>query len=245
MNLRPAGRTVFESNTRESDGLIVWGATCDVHVIPTPLSRPKTHIRQLLTRRYDHFIMHEELSRSEYKTLVEQAPIMIWRANTSAKCDYFNDRWLRFRGRTMEQEFGDQWAEGVHPEDLQACVTTYLAAFENREAFEMHYRLLRSDGVYRWILDRGAPFFGERGDFQGYIGSCIDITARIEAQHALDEAHERELANLRGLLPICMVCKKIRDAEGNWHQIELFISNHSQADFTHGMCPVCEHDLTR
>ena len=103
----------------------------------------------------------------------------------------------------------------------------------------MEYRLRRHDGVYRWIFDRGVPFFGDNGEFQGYIGSCVDVTARVEAQRALDEARERELAELRGLLPICMVCKKIRDADGSWEQIEVFISNHSGADFTHGMCPEC------
>jgi len=134
-----------------------------------------------------------DLSRTEYKTLVEQAPVLIWRANTTAECDYFNDRWLQFRGRTMAEETGNQWAEGVHPEDFQGCLDTYLAAFEKREAFEMHYRLKRHDGVYRWILDRGAPFFGEDGEFQGYIGSCIDVTDRVEARAALARVNLKEL----------------------------------------------------
>jgi PAS domain S-box-containing protein len=194
--------------------------------------------------RYDDFVTSEQLSRSEYRTLVEQAPIMIWRANTTAECDYFNERWLQFRGRSMEEEYGNSWAEGVHAEDFERCLKTYLEAFQNREPFEMEYRLRRHDGVYRWIFDRGSPFFGEDGEFQGYIGSCIDVTARVEAQRALDEARERELAKLRGLLPICMVCKKIRDADGSWQQLELFISNHSGADFTHGMCPDCAAQMT-
>jgi PAS domain S-box-containing protein len=180
-----------------------------------------------------------QLSRAEYQTLVEQAPMMIWRSNTTAECDYFNDRWLQFRGRSMEEEVGNQWAEGVHAADLDRCLAIYLDSFAKREPFEMEYRLKRHDGVYRWILDRGSPFFGEDASFQGYIGSCIDVTARIEAQRALDEAHQRELDNLRGLLPICMLCKKIRDANGRWRQIELFISDHSKADFTHGLCPDC------
>jgi len=183
--------------------------------------------------------MTQILSAEEYQVLVDQAPIMIWRANTSTECDYFNDRWLQFRGRSMEQEIGNQWAEGVHSDDLQQCLKTYLDSFERREIFEMYYRLRRSDGVYRWIFDRGVPFFGPEGEFQGYIGSCIDVTERIETQRALDEARERELANLRGLLRICMVCKKIRNADGTWDGLESYIASHSQADFTHGMCPDC------
>lgn len=183
--------------------------------------------------------MSQALSATEYQVLVEQAPIMIWRADTSTGCDYFNERWLLFRGRTMDQELGDQWAEGVHPDDLDGCLKIYLGSFERREIFEMHYRLKRSDGAYRWIFDRGAPFYDSDGTFRGYIGSCIDVTDRMEAQHAADEARERELARLRGLLRICSNCKKIRNAVGEWEQPETYIASHSETDFTHGMCPDC------
>jgi PAS domain S-box-containing protein len=184
-------------------------------------------------------MISKQLSRNEYQILVEQAPIMIWRANTNAECDFFNDRWLRFRGRSMEQEYGNQWAEGVHREDVQRCLATYLDAFGKREPFEMEYRLQRHDGDYPWILDTGTPFFGENHEFQGYIGSCIDVTDRIEARLALDEALDREWANLRGILPICMQCKKIRQADGGWVQLELYIRDHSRADFSHGLCAEC------
>ncbi|HLH20440.1 MAG TPA: PAS domain-containing protein [Bryobacteraceae bacterium] len=181
-----------------------------------------------------------QLSRNECRILVEQAPIMIWRSNTTAGCDYFNDRWLQFRGRSMEQECGSQWAEGVHPEDSERCLATYREAFENREPFEMEYRLLRHDGEHRWVLDKGVPFFGDNTEFLGYIGSCIDITDRVEARRALDQARERELANLRGILPICMGCRKIRDVDGIWVQLEHYIRDHSRADFSHGLCPDCD-----
>jgi PAS domain S-box-containing protein len=183
--------------------------------------------------------MSPVLSSSEYRVLVEQAPIMIWRADTTAKCDYFNERWLLFRGRTMDQEVGDQWADGVHRDDIARCLETYLASFRKRETFEMYYRLKRADGAYRWIFDRGMPFYSDAGEFAGYIGSCIDVTARIEAQHAADEAKERELENLRGLLRICSTCKRIRNTVGDWEQLEAYIASHSEADFTHAMCPEC------
>ena len=179
------------------------------------------------------------LSANEYRVLVEQAPIMIWRSNTTTECDYFNDRWLLFRGRTLDQETGNQWAEGVHPDDLDNCLKTYLGCFERRESFEMYYRLKRADGAYRWIFDRGVPFYDGDGAFRGYIGSCIDVTARIEAERAANEARERELASLRGLLRICSTCKKIRNAVGDWEQLEAYIATHSDTDFTHGMCPEC------
>lgn len=180
-----------------------------------------------------------QLSRNEYRTLIEHVPIMIWRANTTAQCDYFNERWLQFRGRTLEEEYGNQWTEGVHPGDFKRCFDTYLAAFEKRQPFEMQYRLKRHDGDYRWILDRGAPSFGRKDEFLGYLGSCIDITDRMEAQRALEQVRDRELAHLRGILPVCMECKRIQQADGTWLQMELYIRDHSRADFSHGLCPSC------
>lgn len=89
------------------------------------------------------------------------------------------------------------------------------------------------------MFDKGAPFFNENNELQGYIGSCIDVTDRIEAQRVLDVARERELANLHGILPICMQCRKIRGVEGRWFQLDQYIHDHSRAGFSHGLCPEC------
>ena len=179
------------------------------------------------------------LSSPEYRALVEQAPILIWRANTESLCDYFNERWLEFRGRTMAQEYGNGWAEGVHPDDFDRCLKIYLDSFNKREIFEMEYRLMRHDGVYRWIFDRGVPYNDDYGVFAGYIGSCIDVTERVDAQEALRLKLENELRVLKGIIPICIYCKKIRDDHECWQQLEAYISEHSEAQFSHGLCPAC------
>jgi PAS domain S-box-containing protein len=184
-----------------------------------------------------------KLAYEEYKILVEQAPIMIWRADVTTTCDYFNEQWLAFTGRTMELEMGNGWAEGVHPDDLRRCLDIYLTSFEQRKVFEMEYRLRRHDGVYRWIFDRGAPFLDSNGAFAGYIGSCIDVTDRVEAREELHRAQEAEVHRLRGLLPICASCKKIRDDKGYWHTVEVYVRDHSEADFSHGICPECMKNL--
>ena len=139
------------------------------------------------------------LSLSEYEALIEQAPILIWRANTDKLCDYFNSRWLTFTGRTMKQEYGNGWTEGVHPDDFDQCVKVYIENFDKHEVFEMHYRLKRFDGVYRWIFDRGVPFYHKDGEFAGYIGSCIDVTERFEAEQELQNyrSHLEDLINER------------------------------------------------
>lgn len=116
----------------------------------------------------------------EYKTIVESSPNMIWRAGLDAKCNYFNKTWLAFTGKLMEEEVGDAWAEGVHPDDLAECLRIYLESFAKHQPFEMEYRLKRHDGEYRWIHDRGTPIYDNQSVFTGYIGSCMDVTERVE-----------------------------------------------------------------
>jgi len=181
----------------------------------------------------------QQISGAEYAVIVEQAPILIWRANTDARCDYFNERWLAFTGRSMEEELGDGWAEGVHPEDMARCLDIYRTSFANRSPFEMEYRLRRHDGAYRWLFDRGVPFYCREGVFAGYIGSCVDVTDAVEARLLLLEAKEQEIKRLQGLLPICMHCKKIRDDKNCWHQIEEYVSERSEARFSHSICENC------
>jgi len=119
------------------------------------------------------------LDENQYKTIVDASPNMIWRSGTDTSCNYFNKTWLNFTGRTIEQEVGNGWTEGVHPDDFDFCVSFYIASFNKQEPFEMNYRLKRSDGLWRWINDRGVPFFDEDNVFQGYIGSCMDITNQV------------------------------------------------------------------
>lgn len=123
-------------------------------------------------------------ARDFYLQLFEDFPALIWRAGLDAKCNYFNRTWLEFTGRSMEQEAGDGWAEGVHPEDMEHCLRIYLDSFAARIPFAMEYRLRHHSGEYRWLNDIGRPFFDLDGNFAGYIGSCYDIT---EAKRGQDQ----------------------------------------------------------
>jgi PAS domain S-box-containing protein len=167
---------------------------------------------------------------------VERAPVFIWRANVTGACDYFNQRWLEYRGRTLEQEQGDGWVEGVHPDDRAACLETWRGHFEARTSFEMDYRLQRHDGEYRWMRDCGAPMYEPSGDFAGFVGSCIELTVLLTNSTA---EVQRELKNLRGLLSLCSWCYRVEDEQGTWTQIERYLAEHSSIGFTHGICPNC------
>ena len=112
-----------------------------------------------------------------FRHLMDSAPVMIWVSGPDKLCTWFNKPWLDFTGRTLEQERGSGWAEGVHRDDLERCLKTYAAHFDARTPFRMEYRLRRADGAYRTILDTGGPRFSSGGAFLGYIGSCIEVSA--------------------------------------------------------------------
>ena len=135
----------------------------------------------------------ESLKESEihYRTLADNGQALIWTSGLDKKCSYFNQPWLNFTGRTLEQELGDGWAEGVHPDDLEHCIKTYVEAFDRREKFSMEYRIRHSSGEYRWILDDGTPRYNTKGEFVGYIGHCLDITDHRHVVEALIRSEER------------------------------------------------------
>lgn len=126
-------------------------------------------------------------ARNMYLNVLDGSPAFIWKSDITSKCDWFNKSWLDFRGRTLEQDAGDGWVEGVHPADLKSSLQIYVEAFSKRQPFEKEYRLKRFDGVYRWIVDFGRPFILPDGTFAGFIGYCFDITARKEAEDALEK----------------------------------------------------------
>jgi PAS domain S-box-containing protein len=121
-------------------------------------------------------------SELKYRTLADSGQALIWTSCPDRQCNYFNQPWFDFTGRTLEQERGEGWIRGVHPEDRERLLQTYAQAFEKREKFSIEYRLLHAGGDYRWIQDDGTPRFGAQGDFLGYIGHCLDITARKQAE---------------------------------------------------------------
>ncbi len=130
-------------------------------------------------------------SEHQYRTLADSGQVLIWASGTGKLCNYFNKSWLEFTGRALEQELGNGWTDGIHPDDFQRCLDVYMSSFGRREKFSIDYRLLHYDGEYRWIQDDGCPRYNSKGEFIGYIGYCLDITTRKKAEQATLEAKER------------------------------------------------------
>jgi PAS domain S-box-containing protein len=130
-------------------------------------------------------------SEQRFRTTANAAPVLIWMSGPDKRCTWFNQRWLDFVGRGMEQELGDGWTDNVHPADFDRTLDTYHAAFDSRRPYEMEFRLQRDDGAWRWLLERGTPHLGPQGDFIGFIGTCIDITEHRETVEQLRESRAR------------------------------------------------------
>ena len=180
------------------DGTLVW-VHLTVSLVRTPDGEPDYFIavvQDITERKRLEREREEALRDSEewFHSMADTAPVLLWVAGTDGLVTFVNAPWLRFTGRSLEQELGNGWAQGVHPDDYQHCLQTYLTAFQARQRFTMEYRLRRFDGEYRWIVDTGVPRFAPDGAFLGYIGSAIDITEHKQMERERAEARANELA---------------------------------------------------
>jgi PAS domain S-box-containing protein len=119
------------------------------------------------------------------REVLDAAPMLVWISGPDMLCTWFNRPWLDFTGRTMPQELGNGWAEGVHPDDLNRCLGIYTSHFHQQRPFRMQYRLRADDGTYRWIDDTGIARYDTDGVFLGYIGACVDVHEIREAEAQL------------------------------------------------------------
>jgi PAS domain S-box-containing protein len=167
------------------------GTTFDAEVIALATTYNDQPAGQVVVRDItQHKKAEAELREKEiqYRNLADCGLTLIWTSGPDKLCNYFNKPWLQFTGRTLEQELGNGWTEGVHPDDLAYCLKTYQTAFDNRSKFDMEYRVRHISGEYRWIRDLGTPNYNSSGEFIGYIGHCLDISEQKHAEKALHES---------------------------------------------------------
>ena len=167
------------------DGAVVWIRLYGSLVRDTQ-SRQKyliVVIEDITERKRAEEALRE--SEARFRNMADTAPVMIWVTDTDKLCTFFNKGWLDFTGRTLEQESGYGWVEGVHPEDRESCAATYTSAFDTRRSFQMEQRLRRADGEYRSLLCTGIPRFTESATFAGYVGCSLDITDLKRSQEQI------------------------------------------------------------
>jgi len=147
----------------------------------------------------EQYRLRQALAESErhFRELANNGMALIWTSGEDGRCNWFNEPWLRFTGRSLEQELGEGWSEGVHPEDLARVLDTYRTAFARREPFSMEYRLRHANGEYRWIVDHGNPRHDADGRFIGYTSYCLDITEAKRAEAEIQRlAYHDDLTGL-------------------------------------------------
>lgn len=126
-----------------------------------------------------------------YFRLFTDFPTLVRRSDLSGQCDYCNDAWLKYTGRTSEQELGAGWMQGVHPDDAELCFKTYARGFDLRQPVEIEYRLRRRDGEYGWVRDFGKPAYDLEGKFISYLNACYDITESKRSHLQLERSRKQ------------------------------------------------------
>ena len=124
-------------------------------------------------------------SENKFSQFLDAGNMLVWISDKDKQNYFFNNNWLQFTGRTLEQELLDGWSEGAHPDDFDSCFEIYSSSFDKRVPYEMEYRLRNASGEYKWLLDIGTPNYNSSGEFIGYIGHCFDISQRKQAELAL------------------------------------------------------------
>jgi PAS domain S-box-containing protein len=142
---------------------------------------------------HERKVVEDSLRASEqyFRELADSAPVMIWTTDAEGMVTFVNRGWLEFTGTSLDDEIGDTWALGVHPEDVDAVVGEFEQVLAERGSWEREYRLRRHDGEYRWVFERGAPRY-HGGVFSGFVGSSTDIHERRTMEERLREVYERE-----------------------------------------------------
>lgn len=130
--------------------------------------------------------------------MADTAPVLLWMSDQEGNFTFLNRSWLEFTGRKLEEELGTGYLHSIHPDDLpHVQMVTSLCRSESRN-YNVEYRLRRTDGKYRWVLETGTSRLSHAGISEGYIGSCVDITERkvaeqnlLEKQHAIERLNQR------------------------------------------------------
>lgn len=172
MGEHPTGKTASAPSDDASGGLQTQLAAC--------YDALRVHEDALQRARQDH-----AESEARFGLLADAAPVMIWMTDADSECIFVNQAWQHFTGRSADEERGGNWTQNLHPDDTARCIAAHTAAFEARTPFSIEYRLRRADGVYRWLLDSAQPRYDGKGRFLGFVGCCVDITERREAEDGL------------------------------------------------------------
>jgi PAS domain S-box-containing protein len=206
-------------------------------------------LRDITERKHIEEILQEREER--FRQVAENAGEWIWEINPEGLYTYASPIVEKILGYKPEELVGKKhFYDFFDPEAKEEGKKVAFASIQKRESFRNFLNLnLHKDGHVVYLETTAAPIIDKKGTLLGYRGVDTDVTERKRAEEEREKMIldlQDALANiktLRGMLPICASCKKIRDDKGYWSQIELYIRNHSEVEFSHGICPECQKKL--
>jgi len=131
-----------------------------------------------------------------FRRLADSSPQMIWTSGTDALWTFVNRTWLEFRGRSLIEELGTGWTQGLHSDDRDLAIETYYKSFSARQPYRMQYRLQRADGEFCWIEHRAIPRLDNTGEFLGFGGAALDLSDRYRPYFTPDQEAVRIVFSL-------------------------------------------------
>lgn len=208
----------------------------------------KAIIEKALKKPYEIIFRELKINQEELQIIMDSSPIMIFYKDLENKFIRVNKALAELtglpkeamEGKTVFEIYPNQ-AKGYWEDDKEVIVSgkSKIGIIEPIEG----------ETGLRWVQTDKMPYRDKEGRIAGIIGFSIDITERKQAEDALEEERRRlqqaldEVRTLRGIVPICASCKKIRDDKGYWNKVEKYISERTDAKFSHGICPECAKRL--
>ena len=175
---------------RFQNGSAAMGRWFDVFATPVA---PYGRFALVFRDTTEHHLAEVALKESEerFRNMADHAPLMMWVSDADGRCTYLNDRWFTYTGQSPTQDWPN-WAEAVHPDDIEVATQDMGRALRARESFAVEFRLRRKDGEFRWTINSAAARFAADGGFHGYVGSVIDIHDRVVAEDAVRSSEARQ-----------------------------------------------------
>ncbi|GAB2765842.1 PAS domain-containing protein [Salinimicrobium soli] len=113
--------------------------------------------------------------RDELQNIIDTIPAIIWITDKEGKSISLNRNWEEYTGQSVSKALNMGWLEQVHPEDRQRVGEHFLECNREQKTYSVSLRLHTKDGGYRWVMDKGAPKYDSNGNFEGFIGTVVDV----------------------------------------------------------------------
>ncbi len=189
-------------------------------------------------------------SEEQYRTVLDNIEYGYFEVDIAGNFTFFNDSLCRILGYSRDETMGMNNRQYMDKENTQKVYQAFNRVYATGEPYRsFDWEILRKDGTKRFVESSVSLLRDLKGERIGFRGIVRDITERKLAEEEREKLiHEiqdalAQIKKLSGLLPICASCKKIRDDKGYWNQIESYIRDHSEAEFSHGICPDCMKKL--